>query len=181
MNAFPKTPPPARIRTASHVGRWRPVAGLLMWSVALLATAQPLIGEDREPQTIIDDTCLLALRAIDRELKREGFTLRADNWTGLMESTQPLMINSQMFRGHEYVFSLAADPSQSRGRPLSIEIADRSGRVLARARADRGRPAVLKFEPPRTGTYHLVLRLDPDNEDDKNPTTALSAFMMAYR
>ena len=151
---------------------------LMISSVMALAVVS---ADDREPQTIIDDTCLLALRSIDQQLKQGGFSLRADNWTGLLESSQPLIINTQLFRGHDYLFVLAADPHQSNRRPLTIQVADRAGKVLASASAEDGKPATLAFTPPNTGSFLLVLRLDPDNTDQDMPTTALSAFMMAYR
>jgi len=150
-------------------------------TTALAGLRMVATADDREPQTIVDDTCVLALRSIDRELKRDGYTLRADNWTGLLESNDPQVVKSQLFRGNDYLFVLAADPVQSGGRPLMLQLADRSGKVLATVQSRGGRPAVLAFSPERTGAYLLVLRLDPANADADDPSRALSAFMMAYR
>ncbi len=154
---------------------------MLVMVVGMAGLMRVATAEEREPQTIIDDTCVLALRSIDRELKQEGYTLRADNWTGLLDANEPQLVQSQMFNGHEYVLVLAADPVQRGGVPLMIQVADRSGKVLATARTEGRSPVVLQFSPERTGSYLLVLRIDPANADADQPARALSAFMVAYR
>lgn len=155
--------------------------GLLVIATALTAARLAATADDREPQTIVDDTCVLALRSIDRQLKQEGYILRADNWTGLLEANDPQVVNSQLFRGHDYLFVLAADPRQSQRRPLMLQVADRGGKVLATAESQGGSPVVLAFKPERTGAYLVVLRLDHANADADEPARALSAFMVAYR
>jgi hypothetical protein len=103
----------------------------------------------------------------------QGFIVREDYWNGEVKSGQKLMITHQLFKGNEYAFWLG---TANEGVALEMKVFDEKGLpVQINSKADKFFISV-RVNPPRTGTYRVVLEL----KSNKEPSV-LWALAYGYR
>lgn len=104
-------------------------------------------------QATVNDSLSFAHEAAAPYAKR-GYTIREDAWGGDLGVKDQKAVTAQLFRGNDYYFWLASDVKNA---VLSVHIYDSSGRLVEKESKSEGRFAYARIEPPRTGTYYIIV------------------------
>jgi len=91
----------------------------------------------------------------------DGFTIRADYWSGTIESAKQRLIRHQLFRGNEYWFWVATSHPDCK---ISIEIYDADGESITVEKKETPRCTGARVTPARTGSYYVLIKLESLSE-----------------
>ncbi len=95
-------------------------------------------------------------RASERFVKA-GYQFREDFWKSTLERKTGRGVRMQLFKGHEYVFILAASDKKARFR---LRVADRDGKVAELGIDDTTGIPAYRFVPERTGMHIILILLE---------------------
>ncbi|MCP5555512.1 MAG: hypothetical protein AB7I98_11150 [Verrucomicrobiales bacterium] len=104
----------------------------------------------------------------------QGFDLRRQPFSGVFESSAPVLLRQQLYRGNEYWFwaSSTLPPGE-----LKVEIFNDEGTSVAVESLNRGDTAGVRVLPKKTGTYTIRLIAT----EGSSPTGATWAMVYGYR
>ncbi len=125
-------------------------------------TALALLATSPLAHATVDDAHGFAMEAASPFVE-QGFIVREDYWHGEVMSAQKLMVRHQLFKGNEYAFWLGTASEDSK---LELEVLDEAGKPvhIDRKEDKNGMFVSIRVNPPKTGTYAVVLSVKSKRE-----------------
>lgn len=124
------------------------VRSILSLGAAALVFTGPL-------QAVVDDAHSACMSAAQEPVKA-GFKVRREYWNGTVKSGEQRAVKHQLFKGNDYWFWLGTSTEEVK---LSVEVFDADGKKLEVETKDFGDAKGIHFQPPKTGTYVVVIKL----------------------
>ena len=126
----------------------------------LLAAAVMLTGTAR---AVVDEAHAMIMEAVIDYVDQD-FMIRADYWSGEIESGKQKLIRHQLFRGNEYWFWLGTSYTDCE---LQIEVYDGEGQAVSveRTQSESGFTAGVRVVPSSTDSYYILVKVISETED----------------
>ncbi len=106
-------------------------------------------------RAFVDEAYSAIMEAITGHVE-DGFTIRAEYWSGELESGTRKLVRHQLFRGNDYWFWLA---TSTPGCELKLEVYDSDGVSVTLERSQTGQVRGARVTPAQTGSYYIVVQI----------------------
>ncbi|CAN5185531.1 hypothetical protein BH23VER1_BH23VER1_24420 [soil metagenome] len=153
----------------------RPVPGIRLIGLicGLWAIWQPTAapaGDGLDPES--PEYAAITLAAPD--IKRDKFELRDDFWSGELREEAGKAIRLQLFKGNTYklFFAVGTDEAE-KGTKVFLKVMSRENEVVAESKGKKGSATSVEIDPPATGLYLVLMRIETKGDDDRSVACAL--------
>ncbi|MEO7932772.1 MAG: hypothetical protein ABIT76_06410 [Chthoniobacterales bacterium] len=109
----------------------------------------------------VDDAISAAMEAADPYVK-QGFTVREDQWGGDLGVGEKKAFQHTLFKGNDYWFFMATDTLKAK---VNVHIYNGEGKLADQEGWQKGSYAGIRFRPPSTGSYYLIVEVEKSPEE----------------
>jgi hypothetical protein len=106
-------------------------------------------------RAVLDEAHSAIMEAVEGHVE-DGFTIRAEYWSGALEAGAKKLVRHQLVRGNEYWFWLA---TATPGAEVRLEVYDGDGVPVSLERSASGPVRGVRVTPSQTGFYYVVVQI----------------------
>lgn len=122
--------------------------------ITVLAAAA-LLGAALPSHAVVDEAHSLIMEAAVGAVEN-GYLIRADYWSGELESGKQKLVRHQLFRGNDYRFWVATSLT---GCEIQIEVYDAMGTKVTMEPEKTAQCHSVRVQPAATGSYYILVKI----------------------